>query len=36
VEVRAKIEDLRKIEGRLDADELAGQLAASAQEYRPE
>jgi tRNA uracil 4-sulfurtransferase len=35
-ETRAKIEDLRKIEGRLDADELAVQLAAGAQEYRPE
>jgi tRNA uracil 4-sulfurtransferase len=35
-ETRAKIEDLRKIEGRLDADELAGQLADSAQVYRPE
>jgi thiamine biosynthesis protein ThiI len=34
-ETRAKIEDLRKIEGRLDADELAEQLAANAQEYRP-
>lgn len=36
VETRARIDDLRRIEGRLDADELAGQLAASAQEYRPE
>jgi thiamine biosynthesis protein ThiI len=35
-ETRAKIEDLRKIEGRLDADELAGQLARTAQEYRPD
>jgi thiamine biosynthesis protein ThiI len=35
-ETRAKIEDLRKIEGRLDADELAEELAATAQEYRPE
>jgi thiamine biosynthesis protein ThiI len=35
-ETRAKIEDLRRIEGRLDADELAEQLAANAQEYRPE
>jgi len=34
-ETRAKIEDLRKIEGRLDADELAEQLAEHAQEYRP-
>jgi tRNA uracil 4-sulfurtransferase len=35
VETRARIDDLRKIEGRLDADELAEQLAATAQEYRP-
>jgi thiamine biosynthesis protein ThiI len=34
-ETRAKIEDLRKIEDRLDADELAERLAANAQEYRP-
>jgi len=36
VETRAKIEDLRRIEGRLDAVELAEQLAATAHEYRPE
>jgi tRNA uracil 4-sulfurtransferase len=36
VETRARIEDLRRIEGRLDADELADQLAAAAQEYRPD
>jgi tRNA uracil 4-sulfurtransferase len=36
VETRAKIEDLRRIEGRLDADEIAEELAASAQEYKPE
>jgi len=36
VETRAKIDDLRRIEGRLDADEIAEQLAASAQESRPE
>jgi len=36
VETRARIDDLRKIELRLDADEIAEQLAASAQEYRPE
>jgi thiamine biosynthesis protein ThiI len=36
VETRAKIDDLRRIEGRLDADEIAEELAASAQEYRPE
>ena len=35
-ETRAKIEDLRKIEGRFDVDELADALAASAQEYRQE
>jgi tRNA uracil 4-sulfurtransferase len=35
VETRARIDDLRKIEGRLDAEELAEQLAATAQEYRP-
>jgi len=34
-ETRAKIEDLRKIEGRLDATELADALARGAQEYRP-
>jgi thiamine biosynthesis protein ThiI len=36
VETRAKIDDLRRIESRLDADEIAEELAASAQEYRPE
>jgi thiamine biosynthesis protein ThiI len=36
VETRANIDDLRRIEGRLDADEIAEELAASAQEYRPE
>jgi thiamine biosynthesis protein ThiI len=35
VETRAKIADLHKIEARLDIDELASQLAAAAQEYRP-
>jgi thiamine biosynthesis protein ThiI len=35
-ETRAKIDDLHKIEGRLDVAELAEQLAANAQEYRPE
>ena len=35
-ETRGKIEDLRKIEGRLDADELAVQLAEQAQLYKPE
>ena len=34
-ETRAKIDDLRKIEGRLDAAEIAEQLADAAQEYRP-
>jgi thiamine biosynthesis protein ThiI len=36
VETRARIDDLRKIELRLDADEIAEQLAASAQEYKPQ
>ena len=36
VETRARIEDLRKIETRLDADDLAEELAGLAQEYRPE
>jgi tRNA uracil 4-sulfurtransferase len=36
VETRAKIDDLRRIESRLDADEIAEELAASAQEYKPE
>jgi tRNA uracil 4-sulfurtransferase len=36
VETRAKIDDLRRIELRLDADEIAAELAASAQEYRPD
>ncbi len=35
VETRAKIADLHKIEARLDIDELADELAAAAQEYRP-
>ena len=35
VETRARIDDLRRIEGRLDAGDLAEELAASAQEYRP-
>ncbi len=34
VETRARIADLHKIEARLDADELADELAAAAQEYR--
>jgi thiamine biosynthesis protein ThiI len=34
VETRARVADLRKIEARLDAEELADELAASAQEYR--
>jgi thiamine biosynthesis protein ThiI len=36
VETRAKIGDLHKIEHRLDAGDLAEELAAAAQEYRPE
>jgi thiamine biosynthesis protein ThiI len=35
VETRAKVADLHRIEARLDADELADELAAAAQEYRP-
>ncbi|HEX9358201.1 MAG TPA: tRNA uracil 4-sulfurtransferase ThiI [Streptosporangiaceae bacterium] len=34
VETRARIEDLRRIEARLDAGDLAEELAAIAQEYR--
>src|SRR5499425_3507671 len=33
VETRARVSDLHKIEARLDIDELADELAASAQEY---
>ncbi len=36
VETRAKIEDLRRIEARLDADDLAEELAAAAQEHTPD
>jgi len=35
VETKARIEDLRKIEARLDADDLAQELAAAAQEHSP-
>jgi thiamine biosynthesis protein ThiI len=35
VETRARIEDLRRIEARLDADDLAQELAAAAQEHLP-
>ncbi|HEY2490066.1 MAG TPA: tRNA uracil 4-sulfurtransferase ThiI [Streptosporangiaceae bacterium] len=35
VETRARIDDLRRIENRLDAADLAEELAAAAQEYRP-
>jgi thiamine biosynthesis protein ThiI len=35
VETRARVADLHRIEARLDADDLADELAASAQEYRP-
>ena len=35
VETRAKIADLRRIEARLEADDLAEELAAAAQEYTP-
>jgi thiamine biosynthesis protein ThiI len=36
VETRARIDDLRRLEVRLDADDLAEELATSAQEYRQE
>jgi tRNA uracil 4-sulfurtransferase len=35
VETRARIEDLRRIEARLEVDDLAEELAAAAQEHRP-
>jgi tRNA uracil 4-sulfurtransferase len=35
VETRARIEDLRRIEERLDADDLVQELAAAAQEHTP-
>ncbi len=35
VETKARVADLHKIEARLDVNELADELAASAQEYRP-
>ena len=35
VETRARIEDLRRIEARMDADDLAEDLAAAAQEHTP-
>jgi tRNA uracil 4-sulfurtransferase len=35
VETKARVADLHKIEARLDIDELAADLAAAAQEYRP-
>ena len=35
VETHARVADLHKIEARLDIDELAAELAAAAQEYRP-
>jgi thiamine biosynthesis protein ThiI len=36
VETRARIDDLRRIEGRLDIEEMAEELAKNAQEYRQE
>jgi thiamine biosynthesis protein ThiI len=36
VETRARIDDLRRIEARLDAADLAEELASLAQEYRPD
>jgi thiamine biosynthesis protein ThiI len=35
VETKARIDDLRKIEARLEADDLAQELAAAAQEHKP-
>jgi hypothetical protein len=35
VETRARVDDLRRIEARLAASDLAEGLAAVAQEYRP-
>jgi thiamine biosynthesis protein ThiI len=35
VETKARIEDLRRIEARLEADDLAQELAAAAQEHNP-
>jgi thiamine biosynthesis protein ThiI len=35
VETHARVADLHKIEARLDIDDLAAELAAAAQEYRP-
>lgn len=35
VETKARIEDLRRIEARMDADDLAEELADAAQQYRP-
>jgi hypothetical protein len=36
VETRARIDDLHRLEGRLDVADLADTLAANAQEYRQE
>jgi thiamine biosynthesis protein ThiI len=36
VETRARIDDLRRIEARLEAADLAEELAGLAQEYRPD
>jgi tRNA uracil 4-sulfurtransferase len=36
VETQARIDDLRKLEARLDAGDLAEELAGIAQEYRPD
>jgi tRNA uracil 4-sulfurtransferase len=36
VETRARLDDLRRIEGRIDVEDLADTLAANAQEYRQE
>jgi len=36
VETRARVDDLRRIKARLDADDLAGELADGAQEHTPD
>ena len=36
VETQARIDDLRKLEARLDAGDLAEELAGIAQQYRPD
>jgi hypothetical protein len=36
VETRARIDDLRRLEARLDAGDLAEELAGIAQQYQPD